>query len=71
MAKLESGFFWGVLAGVAAVAIAGAMALTCSFRGSKDGGGTWESVPQGRSKPGPGRAKAGGKKRVRPSAAKK
>lgn len=69
MAKLESGFFWGVAAGVAAVAIAGAVALACSFRTSKDGGGSWSARPKGLSKPGGG--KAGSVRRARRVTAKK
>jgi len=48
MAKLENGFFWGVLAGATAIAVVGAMALTCSFRNAKVGGGSPEGVPKGR-----------------------
>jgi hypothetical protein len=38
MKKLESGFFWGVLAGVAAVAIAAAVVWSECFRPAKAGG---------------------------------
>jgi len=57
MSDKENGFFWGIVVGVAAVVFAGAMALTRSFRTSRDGGRTWETPPQGRTKPKPGRAK--------------
>jgi hypothetical protein len=52
MAKLEKGFFWGVLAGAAAVAIAGAVALSTVFRTSADGGRTWERGAKGKARRG-------------------
>jgi hypothetical protein len=58
MKKIESGFYWGVLAGIAAVAIAGAVALTISFRSSKPGGGSREAMQKGTNKPRANRGKA-------------
>lgn len=59
MAKNEGGVFWGVLLAAAAAAIAGAVALTRSFRSAKDGGGSWKGQPQGKDEPGPDSGKAG------------
>jgi hypothetical protein len=42
MSDKEGGGFWGLVLGFAAVAIAGAVFLTRSFRTSRDGGKTWE-----------------------------
>ena len=42
MSDKESSGFWGMVLGLAAVVIAGAVFLTRSFRTSKDGGRTWE-----------------------------
>lgn len=53
MAKHEDGFFWGVLLGAAAAAIAGAVALARSFRSSKDGGRSWAGRPQDKDEPAP------------------
>jgi hypothetical protein len=46
MSKNEGGFFWGVLLAAAAAAIVGVVALTKSFRSSKDGGGSWKRLPK-------------------------
>lgn len=41
MNETNKNFFWGVLLGAATAALTGAVALSRSFRSSKDGGGTW------------------------------
>ena len=51
MNETNKNFFWGVLLGAAAAALAGAVALSRSFRSSKDGGQTM--VPPARRKSGP------------------
>jgi hypothetical protein len=61
MKKTAGGFFWGVLAGMTAVAIAGALALTRSFRISRDNGASWEAAKKRKSKPGPAGRKGGRK----------
>jgi len=57
----ENGFFWGIAAVVAAVAFVGAVALTRSFRTSKDGGRTWEKPVKGRGTGKKGKGKNKGK----------
>jgi hypothetical protein len=54
MAKHEGGFFWGVLLGAAAAAIAGAVAVARSFRSSKDGGRSWVGQPRDKDELAPG-----------------
>ncbi len=44
MGKNEDGHFWGMVIAFASLAIAGAVALTRSFRTSRDGGRTWEEL---------------------------
>lgn len=51
MNETNKNFFWGVLLGAAAAALAGAVALSRSFRSSKDGGQTM--APPARRKNGP------------------
>jgi len=68
MNENNKNFFWGVLLGAAAAALAGAVALSRSFRRSKDGGETW--APPAKRKTGaaprPAKPAAGsGKKPVR------
>ena len=64
MAKHEDGFFWGVLLGVAAVAITGCVILSRSFRSSQAGSVSLKVVPKSKNKPGPGRGKTGTVRRV-------
>jgi hypothetical protein len=64
MEKHEGGFFWGVLLGATAVAIAGCVVLCRSFRCCADGIDSWDDLPQGKGKPTSGRGKAGAKRRV-------
>ncbi len=71
MAKINGGFFWGVLLGAAAAALAGAVAMTRCFRTSRDGGGSWTGPAKGGKKPAPGRGKGGNAGRTRRAAAKK
>ncbi len=50
MGKNEDGHFWKMFFSAMAVAIVGAVALTRSFRTSRDGGRSWEEsrVKKGR-----------------------
>jgi hypothetical protein len=57
MKKSAGGFFWGVLATAAALAIAGAVALAGSFRSSHAGGDPRDVPVQRKPKPGPARRK--------------
>ncbi len=71
MAKTSGGFFWGVLLGAAAAAIAGAVALTRGFRTFMYGGGSRQSPARGGEKTGPGRGKGGNAGSARRAAARK
>jgi uncharacterized membrane protein YdjX (TVP38/TMEM64 family) len=53
MKKNAGGFFWGVLAGAATVALAAAAALTLSFRSSHDNGDSWEAPARRKGKSAP------------------
>lgn len=46
MAKHEGGFFWGVLLGAIAAAIAGCVALSRSFRGTPVSNGSPAKAPR-------------------------
>lgn len=68
MDKHEGSFFWGVLLGAVAMAIAGGVIVARSFRNYSVGIDSWDDLPQGKAKPATGRAKA---VRKRKPAAKK
>lgn len=51
MGDNEDGHFWRMVFAAMAVAVAGAIALTRSFRTSRDGGRTWEKPRGKKSKP--------------------
>jgi hypothetical protein len=68
MDKHEGGFFWGVLLGAAAVAIAGGVILARSCRNYSVGIDSWEDLPKKKGKP-PAKPGQAGRKR-RPAAKK-
>jgi hypothetical protein len=68
MEKHEGYFFWGVLLGAAAAAIAGCVILARSFKGSPAGGGSPRVAPRGGTRPVSARARTGAQ---RPAARKK
>jgi hypothetical protein len=55
MEKNDNSFFWGMLLAAAAAAVAGAVALTRSFRSSRDGCATWNNSPKDKGGSLPGR----------------
>jgi len=61
MSDKGNGFFWGIVVGVAAVVVAGALALTRSFRTSRDGGRTLEKPVKGMETGKKGKGKSKGK----------
>lgn len=71
MENKEGGFFWGVLLGAIATAIAGGVYLSRSSRSSKIGVDFEEVPARGKTKPASGRGKTGAVRRVRRVSAKK
>jgi hypothetical protein len=64
MGKNEDGHFWRMVFAALAVAVVGAVALTRSFRTSRDGGRSWEKPPAKKGKAAPKRKPVSRKKKV-------
>ncbi len=58
MDENNKNFFWGVLLGAVAAALAGAVALSRSFRGSKDGAKTFAPAAGRKGGPAPRRSRS-------------